>query len=160
VEGEHLQHRSLYRFREKSAHPILLSCVQNFSVTLANMVWSDNKVEYKVQLEHRESWAFTQARDAAKVEFYGAVKKLREELGLVFVRSAQPVSVHRFSARRAGEGQEDLRSDTMDLYEAQMQMQGSARKRLGDDDGTASEVSVAYVDAVSPPAAGAVIRNM
>jgi hypothetical protein len=136
--------------------------VQNFSVTLANMVWSDNKVEYKVQLEHRESWAFTQARDAARIEFYGAVKKLREELGLVFVRSAQPVSVHRFSAHRAGEGQEDLRSDTTDLYEAQMQvqMQGSARKRRGDDDGTASEVSVAYVDAVPPPPAGAVIRNM
>jgi hypothetical protein len=134
--------------------------VQNFSVTLANMVWGDNKVEYKVQLEHRESWAFTQARDAAKVEFYGAVKKLREELGLVFVRSAQPVSVHRFSARRAGEGQEDLRSDTTDLYEAQMQMQGSARKRRGDDDGTASEVSVAYVDTVAPPPAGAVIRSM
>jgi hypothetical protein len=128
--------------------------VQNFSVTLANMVWGDNKVEYKVQLEHRESWAFTQARDAAKVEFYGAVKKLREELGLVFVRSAQPVSVHRFSARRAGEGQEDLRSDTTDLYEAQMQMQGSARKRRGDDDGTASG------DAVPSPPAGAVIRNM
>jgi hypothetical protein len=136
------------------------SCGQSFSVTLKGMNEKDNMVEFRVQLVHREGWDNGGVIDAAKMEFYGTVKKLREELGLVFVRSAQRVSVHRFSARRAGEGQEDLRSDTTDLYEAQMQMQGSAHKRRGDDDGTASDASVPYMDAVSPPPAGAIIRTM
>jgi hypothetical protein len=132
VEGERLRCMNSLRWSPHGRSRLTLCCssyLQNFSVTLANMVWDDNKVDFKVQLEHRESWEFSQARDAAELEFYETVKKLREDLGLTFVRSAQPVAVHRPGAHKPGEGQGRLSTDTADLYEAQVQAECTRHSR-------------------------------
>ena len=51
-------------------------------------------MEYKVYAVHREGWGFYKAVNAAKVEYYAAVKRLREELGLTFARNPMPVALH------------------------------------------------------------------
>ena len=54
----------------------------------------EDSMEYKVYAVHREGWGFYKAVNAAKVEYYAAVKRLREELGLTFVRNPMPVALN------------------------------------------------------------------
>jgi hypothetical protein len=67
------------------------SPAQSFLVTVSAVNAVENFVEFKVFVVHREGWAFYQAVNAAKIEYYAAIKRLREDLGLSFARSAQPV---------------------------------------------------------------------
>jgi hypothetical protein len=115
-------------------------CWQSFSVSLKNMDWDENKVEFKVDAVHREGWAFSSAANTAKMEFYAVVKRLREELGLTYVRSAQPVAVHNFGGQKQDQG---LDGDgdgqaTTEVYLAEMYGGGAMRARGGghveDDD--------------------------
>jgi hypothetical protein len=68
-----------------------LLLAQSFLVTYAGINSVENFVEFKVYAVHREGWAFAKAVSAAKIEYYAAIKRLREELGLVYVRAALPV---------------------------------------------------------------------
>jgi hypothetical protein len=53
-----------------------------------------NVMEYRVWCTHRESWHYYQAATTARLEFYGMIKQLREELGLCYMRYEQPVKLN------------------------------------------------------------------
>ena len=50
----------------------------------------NNSMEYKVWCGHRESWHYFLAGNAAKFEYY---QRLKDELGLHFMKFTQPVSL-------------------------------------------------------------------
>jgi hypothetical protein len=122
-------------------YAVLYCCdYQSFLVTVSAVNAVENCVEFKVFVVHREGWAFSSAANTAKMEFYAVVKRLREELGLTYVRSAQPVAVHNFGGQKQDQG---LDGDgdgqaTTELYLAEMYGGGAMRARGGhveeDDD--------------------------
>jgi hypothetical protein len=53
----------------------------------------ENNMEFRVYATHRESWHFYKAVSAARIEFFAAIKRLREELGITFLKATQPVNL-------------------------------------------------------------------
>ena len=66
----------------------------------------ENSMTYTVYVIHREGWHMYKAVHAAKVEFWAAVKRLREELNLTFVRNPTPVVL----VDTSGEGADIVRT--------------------------------------------------
>lgn len=53
----------------------------------------ENTMEYRITCKHREGWGFYQAVAVAKIEFYEKMKKLSEEMGLVYHKAQLPVAL-------------------------------------------------------------------
>jgi hypothetical protein len=53
----------------------------------------ENNMEFRVYATHRENWHFYKAVSAARIEFFAAIKRLREELGITFLKATQPVNL-------------------------------------------------------------------
>jgi len=77
-----------------------------FLLTANGMNSVENSMTYTVYVIHREGWHMYKAVHAAKVEFWAAVKRLREELNLTFVRNPTPVVL----VDTSGEGADIVRA--------------------------------------------------
>jgi hypothetical protein len=95
-----------------------LVCAQGFNIV-------ENNMEFRVYATHRESWHFYKAVNAARVEFFAAIKRLREELGITFLKATQPVQIVTRSPEMCAD------EDTC----------------MGDGDSSVSERSSPFVDA-------------
>ena len=62
----------------------------------------NNTMEYRVFCTHREGWHFVQAISAAKIEYYNTIHQLSEDLGLIYYKTNQPVSLVDTSPAVAG----------------------------------------------------------
>lgn len=91
MEGRRSKRSSHPKQTSNTDYACLAHTGQTFLVTVSATNAVENFVEFKVFVVHREGWSCFQAVNAAKIEYYAAIKRLREELGLSFVRSAQRV---------------------------------------------------------------------
>jgi hypothetical protein len=67
--------------------------LQSFLVVAQGFNMVENNMEFRVYATHRESWHFYKAVSAARIEFFAAIKRLREELGITFLKATQPVNL-------------------------------------------------------------------
>ena len=65
---------------------ITLFIRQSFLATAFNMDQLNNSMEYRVYCMHKEGWHMIQAVSAARIQYFAAIKRLREELGLHFMK--------------------------------------------------------------------------
>lgn len=71
--------------------------------TYSAVSYPENSVEFKVYVVHREGWAVAKSVTAARMDYFAAIKRIQEDLGLAYVRAAQPVVLVQGQGRGQGE---------------------------------------------------------